>query len=213
MSRRAKQGISVGLVLACVALGIGIYALIAGRGAVTAQTMPDVGRFRAGSELGAERAGFSGRAMVQVFTSAAAADWHAIAACLQDPAVTALMDPQFVGVLVDETLEPTVEEVLRARDKLAVVVRGLNGAFLGGLPAGFTCTELLELLKSLRQRLFFEPEKSPIYANLLERPEVVVDAMVASGDLVKAAKFVAFLEELEGAASPAVVAAKARLWQ
>ncbi|MBI4605205.1 MAG: hypothetical protein HY721_24840 [Planctomycetes bacterium] len=213
MSQKAKRGIAA-MVLVGGLVGLGVYLAVASVSpAATAQALPDTGRFRGGSELGAERAGFSGKTMVTVFTSAAAPDWPAIAACLESAEVTALMDPYFVGILVDEALEPTVEEVLRTRDGLRLVVRGLNGAFLGGLPAGFTCAELVELLKSLRQRIFFEPEKSPIYANLLERPEAVVDAMALQGEAVKAAKFVAFLEELEGAASPAVLAAKARLGQ
>ncbi|MBI4601484.1 MAG: hypothetical protein HY721_05910 [Planctomycetes bacterium] len=212
MSQKAKRGIAAMVIVGGLA-GLGIYVAVAVVSpAATAQSLPDTGRFRAGSELGAERAGFSGRTMVTVFTSAAAPEWPAIAECLGSAAVTAETDPYFVGILVDETLEPEVEKP--ERDAGArVIVRALNGAFLGGLPAGFTCAELVELLKSLRQRIFFASEKSPIYANLLERPEAVVDAMVLAGEALKAARYVAFLEELEGAGSLAVQAAKGRLGQ
>ena len=169
----------------------------------------DVGKFRVGSALGEERAGFSGRAQVLVFTTADAKDWPAISACLESTAVEAEMN-FFTGVLVDEVAEPGVERVFRERDGLRVIVRGLGGGFLGCLPAGFACQEFVDLLRAVRLSATSAPEKSPIYVNLLEST-AVLDDLIAKGKRSDAAKYVGLLEELEGSLSPAVQAAKAKL--
>jgi hypothetical protein len=178
-------------------------------GAAGAQALPDAGPFRVGSELGEERAGFSGRPKVLVFASAEAPDWPAIAACLQSAAAAEAMGA-FTGVLVDERAEPEVESVLRERDGLRVVVRSLSGGFLGGLKGGFACEELAALLRRIRAAAASDPEKSPIYASLLESP-AAIDSLIDGGEAAQAEKWVGFLEELEGAASPAVQAARSRL--
>jgi hypothetical protein len=171
--------------------------------------MPDVGKFRVGSQLGEERAGFSGRAMVQVFAQAGTVEWTAISECLASPEVEAEMY-FFTGVLVDEALEPNVERLHREVDNLRVVVRGLNGAYLGGLPAGFTCTDLVELLRWVRARSVMRPRPSPIYLSLLESSASITD-LIQRGEGERAVKYAEFLKELEGASSPAVQAAEAAL--
>jgi hypothetical protein len=213
MSQRAKRSMAAAAGLAIVAavgLGITVFLAAPSSGGAAAQALPDVGRFRVGSALGLERGAFSGRPMVQVFTSAAAADWLRIALCLQSAEVEAEMG-SFTGVLVDEDLEPEVERVHRERDGLRVVVRNVAGGFAGCLPAGFECGELVELLRSVRAGASTPPQPSPIYSNLLERPEEVAEWLAGRAGAAEAAKQVDFLEELEGAASPAVQAAKARL--
>jgi hypothetical protein len=201
----------LGALATAFALGLGIllYTRLPGGGGAAAQAMPDVGRFKAGSELGMERAGFSGRAMVQVFAQAGTPEWTGISECLASAEVEAEMH-FFTGVLVDEAVEPNVESVLRERDGLRVVVRGLNGAVLGGLPVGFTCAELASLLRSVRQRTIAQPEPSPIYANLLESAAPITD-LIQRGEAGRAAKFVDFLKEIEGATSQAVRSAEAVL--
>lgn len=208
MSQNAKRGLQATILL--IALGaVAVYATLGTRAKVAAQALPDVGRFRAGSAAGEERAGFSGRAKVQVFASASASDWNTISACLQSREVEAEM-PFFTGVLIDEKAEPTVEQVFRERDGLRVVVRALNGGFLGGLPAGFKCQDLADLLKSIHAQATSAPEKSPIYANLLEST-AALDDLLQKQEGAKAARFVDLLDELEGSTSPAVQAAKAKL--
>ena len=209
MSKRAKRGLAASAVLAVLA-GLGIYAVVAsGRTTAGAQTLPDAGKFRSGSGLGEERAGFSGRSKVLVFTSAADPEWPTIEACLQTGALEAELG-RFTGVLVDPAAEPEVEAALRERAGFRVVVRSLNGAFLGGLPAGWGCQELVELLRSIRGEAAGDPERSPIYANLLEST-AAIDALLLEGAREKAERFVGLLEEFEGPESPAVQAARARL--
>jgi len=209
MSDRAKRGIAATCVVALL-VGLGIYGLLSMRGtAATAQAMPDVGKFRVGSDLGEERAGFSGRAKVQVFATASASDWTALSACLQSAAVEAEM-PFFTGILVDEKAEPEVEATLREQDGQRVVVRGLQGQVLGSLPAGFACDDLVSLLKQAHAVSTRAPEPSPIYASLLEST-AALDDLIQKQEGAKAAKFIDLLEEFEGSASPAVQAAKAKL--
>jgi hypothetical protein len=210
MSRTAKRGF-VAFFFLSVLLGLAVsFAFVGGAGgAAKAQALPDVGKFRVGSTLGEERCGFSGRAKVLVFTSPDSPDWTALSQCLQSTDVVAQMD-FFTGVLVDEKAEPDVEAALRARDGLGVVVRALNGGFLGGLASGFGCKDLVGLLNSIRESQTSPPEKSPLYANLLERT-APIDDMLQNGERAKAEKFAGFLEELEGASSPAVQAVKAKL--
>lgn len=211
MSRKAKRGFAASFCLVFL-IAVVVYFLRSPRGtAATAQVLPDLGAFRVGSELGEERASFSGRPKVQVFATAEPAEWTALSSCLESPQVEAEMGV-FTGILIDEAAEPTVEDTFRERDGLRVVVRALNGGFLGGLPQGFTCDDLVGLLRSLRQDDPSEPERSPIYANLLESP-AVIDYLSEKGERARAERFVALLEEFEGATSPAVQAAKARLGQ
>lgn len=208
MSRKAGRAIAASCVLGVAAgAGILIYSIASG-GGVAAQEMPDVGKFRVGSQLGEERAGFSGRPMVFVFTSAASPEWATISSCLQGADVEAFMD-QFTGVLVDEALELDTEAVPRTRDKLRVVVRGLNGAFLGGLSEGFRCADLVALLDAIKKTVPFV-EKSPIYARLLESAEPVA-VLKVEGKGAEAQRYVELLREFEGAGSPAVQAADAEL--
>ena len=210
MSQRAKRGFLAFFFLS-ILLGLAVSVAFVGGGGrkARAQALPDVGKFRVGSALGEERAGFSGRAKVLVFTTPDSPDWTALSQCLQSGDVLAQMD-FFTGVLVDERAEPDVEAVLRSRDGLGVVVRALNGGFLGGLASGFSCKDFAALLSSIRLAVTSPPEKSPLYANLLERT-APIDDMLQNGERAKAEKFAGFLEELEGASSPAVQAVKAKL--
>ena len=69
MSRNAGRAIGATCVLG-VAAGIGLLIYSVRQGAVPRrEAMPDVGKFRAGSALGEERAGFSGRPQVLVFAT------------------------------------------------------------------------------------------------------------------------------------------------
>jgi hypothetical protein len=196
-------------VLFAVAGGVAFMILRTGGVRAAPQALADVGRLRVGSALGEERAGFSGRPKVLVFTSATDPQWSAIQACLLSLSAEAELS-SFTPVLVDETLDADEERVLRERDGLRVVVRGLNGKFWGGLPAGFRCEELLALLHSIRTEMIQLPEKSPIYARLLESTEPI-DWLIQEGQLARAQKFVEFLAEFEGTGSPACTAAQARL--
>ena len=118
----------------------------------------------------------------------------------------------FTGVLVDARTEPEVEAVLRQRDGLQVVIRELSGAFLGGLPQGFQCSALVNLLSAVRMRSLAAPEKSPIYAALLDSA-APIDDLIQKGEAEKANKFVELLNEFEGKNSPASLQAQARLGQ
>jgi hypothetical protein len=206
----ARGRIIVVLCLVGAATSVGIYLLIpaGGAGGQVVEDLLPVGRFLVGSTLGEERAGFSGRAMVQVFTRPDAPDWPSIAACLQSAEVEQEMF-FFVGVLVDERQEPEVEANLRARG-LKVIIRGLNGGYLGGLFQGFSSRDLSGLLMSVRLSAVIQPKRSPIYARLLETPEPI-DELIFRGELDRAVKFVDFLRVFEGADHPAVLAAEARL--
>ena len=147
MSRRMKRGVFASVVLVLFAVGAAFLLLPGRKGVAGAQALPDSGKFRAGSALGEERAGFSGRTVVQVFATAGTVEWSSIDACLKSAAIEAQMG-FFTGVLVDEAAEPTVEATLRERDGLRVVVRDLSGAYLGGLAAGFSCEDLAAPLES-----------------------------------------------------------------
>src|SRR6267143_1594648 len=73
----SKAGRTIVALCALSALaGLVTYAFL-GSSRVTAQALPDAGKFKVGSALGEERAGFSGRAKVQVFTSSADPNWSA----------------------------------------------------------------------------------------------------------------------------------------
>ena len=200
----------------CVATVLGglvAYGVLVTRsgGRAAAQALSDVGKFKVGSTVGMERAGFSGRVMVQVFTTADDPNWPAISACLQSAEVEAEMGA-FVGVLVDARAEPEVESAFRRKHGLQLIVRGLNGAFLGGLKTGFKCPDLVGLLKSIRVGLNREIEKSPIYTSLMLSPDAI-DYFKTRSQTAKAARFVELLKEFEGESSPAVQAAEARLNQ
>ena len=209
MSRNAGRAIAASCTLGViVGAGVLVYTAFVGDRAV-AQVIPDVGKFRSGSELGEERAGFSGRAKVLVFSNAGSAEWTSVANCLQSEAVVAEID-FFTGVLVDEVAEPEVEHYLRENGQ-RVVIRGLQGQVLGLLPVGYTCDELTALLRSVREVSTTAPEPSPIYVGLVERPLEVVDDLVANGRTADANRYVDLLEEFEGSASPAVQTAKGRL--
>jgi hypothetical protein len=205
------------IIFACFAaaalVGLVTYGVLVPRSGVgaAAQALSDVGKFKVGSALGMERAGFSGRPMVQVFTTADDPNWPAISACLQSAEVEAEMGA-FVGVLVDARAEPEVESAFRRKHGLQLIVRGLNGAFLGGLKTGFQCPDLVGLLKTIRAGLNPEIEKSPIYTSLMLSPDAI-DYYKAQSQNAKAARFVELLKEFEGEGSAAVQAAEARLNQ
>jgi len=171
--------------------------------------LPDAGRFRVGYALGEKRAGFSGRPMVMIFTNSGAPEWPSIKACIEDPSLEAEMDV-FTGILVNDLQEPTVEQVLREQG-LRVVVRSLNGGFQGGLHAGFSCQDLIERLRAIRKNMGGIPEKSPIYAVLLEQPVAVVGDLVIKYGCETAAMYVSFFEEFEGESSDQAEAARAEL--
>jgi hypothetical protein len=210
MSRNGKRGFLAFFFMSILlALAVSVAFVGGAGGAAKAQALPDVGKFRVGSALGEERCGFSGRAKVSVFASFNSPAWSSISECLQSAAIESEMD-FFTGVLVDEAAEPDVEAVYRERDGLRVIVRGIGGGFLGCLPAGFTCQELVDLLRLVRASATSAPEKSPIYVNLLEST-AVLDDLVARGEAAKAERYVALLEEFEGSSSPAVQAARAKV--
>src|SRR5258705_9704065 len=201
------------IIAACCVLvalaGVLAYTFIFRTPRAAAQAVVDVGNFKVGSALGEERAGFSGRPKVQVFVTANDPNWPTISACLQSPDVEAEMG-SFVGVLVDTQAESDVETAYRQRHALQVVVRGLDGAFLGGLPSGFTCADLIGLLRTVRASRPGESEKSPVYASLLESSGAI-DYMVQNGERVQASHFVDLLRDFEGSKSQAVKAAEAAL--
>jgi hypothetical protein len=187
----------------------GFLALRTGGVGASQQAIEDVGLFRVGAMLGEERAGFSGLPKLQVFADAADPGWASLQACLTAPGLQEAL-AGFTPVLIDERADLETEKVLRERDGARVVARGLNGKVLGALPAGFTCADLLDLLIEIQANTLQSPEKSPIYARLLETTEPI-DVLVSQGQAERAAKFVEFLAEFEGAQSPAVMAAEARL--
>lgn len=198
--------------VALVFLGtVSVWSILRSGAAAPAQVVSDVGKFRVGSVFGEERAGFSGRALLEVFVSPNLSDWPEVAACLQSPGVEAELG-FFTPILIDEQAEPKVKVVFRERDGLRVVVRSISGGFLGGLPAGFSCDDLVGLLRSIRELSKAEPRKSPIYSVLLQSP-AVIDDLIANKERAKAARFVELFRELEGPSSPAVTAAEARLHQ
>jgi len=203
------------IVASCLLLGLAgcvAYVLIPGGvgGGAGAQALSDVGKFKVGSGLGEERAGFSGRPKVQIFTSTDDPNWPSIFACLRSPEVEAQM-AYFTGILVDYQAESNVESIGTRQDGVRVIVRRLNGELLGGLPAGFSCADLAQFLATIRRSRSLDMEKSPIYASLMESPEVVVDDLKGKGEAAQAARFVELLKEFESADNPAVLAAQARL--
>jgi hypothetical protein len=186
-----------------------------GRAGAAQVALADAGRFRAGAELGRQRAEFSGRAQVLVFADPDAPGWTELEACLRDAAVEAELGA-FTPVLVDARTaagaDAEVEGGLRARFGLGVVARSLSGKLLGALPVGFRCGELVAFLRQVAAENPIPAEKSPIYARLLESPEPIVD-LVARGERERASKYVDFLREFEGPSSSAVIAARAGLGQ
>ena len=209
-TKAGKTAIAICILGVLVSFAV-IYAVRFRSAGAVQQVLADAGKFKLGSALGMERAGFSGQPMVLVFANPDSPDWPSLSACLQSPEVEAEM-ALFTGILVDERFEPGVEAVLRERDGFRVVVRGLSGAFLGGLKDGSDCLTLSSLLKSIRERSISPPVKSPIYTRLLENPDPI-DALLFNGERAKAEKFVGFLKEFEGEKSPAAIQAQARLSQ
>ena len=173
-------------------------------------SLAPIGEFRVGATLGRARAGFSGKPLLQVFTHAGDPNSAATQACLLSAAVIGELD-LFTPILVDEDIDTDCEKRIRDRDGLGVVVRGLNGKFLGGLSHGFSCDALTDLLQSIRRHMIRKPEKSPIYARLLDDPAATIDWLTQRGEPERAARYVEFLGEFEGAAHPATTAAAARL--
>jgi len=207
MSRNAGRAVVASCTLVVV-VGVGvIYTAFLGD-RVAAQAIPDVGKFRAGSELGEERAGFSGRHRLFLFVTPSSPEWDALTSCLQSPEVVGKMD-NFAGILIDPTSERNVEPILRKRDGLQVVIRGLNGEFFGGLRSGFTCDDLATLLDSVNAFAPFT-EKSPIYSMLLDSAEPI-NALKRQGKVDVAAKFVELLAEFEGSDSESVKRAETEL--
>jgi hypothetical protein len=181
-----------------------------GSGGGAQAVLADAGRFRAGWTLGLDRAGFSGLPMAIVLADGADAVWPAQRACLEDAAVAAELG-SYTPVLVDAAgLDPESELAEHWRRNNGAVVRALSGQFLGSLPQGFGCEDLVELLESAKTKLASAPQKSPIYVRLLESPEAI-DWFVANGRRAEAEKYASFLREFEGAESPAVQAVDARL--
>jgi hypothetical protein len=212
MKSKSGRVIVACCVLAAV-IGLLIYTFIVKGAGAAAQALPDTGKFKVGSALGEERGGFSGRPKLQVFVTADSPEWPSLSACLQSAEVEAEM-VAFTGVLIDAAAEPGVESFHRQRDGFQVLVRGMNGAFWGGLKSGFACSDLVDLLKEVRFLLAQtgEIERSPIYASLMDSP-AAVDFLVKNGQESKAARFVELLREFEGANSPSVAAAEAMLNQ
>jgi hypothetical protein len=194
----------------CLSGGGGGGAAGGGGGGGAQAALSDAGRFRAGWTLGLDRAGFSGLPMVTVLADSADARLPALRTCLQDAAVAAELGA-YTPVLVDAAgLDPESELADHWRRGDGAVVRALSGQFLGGLPQGFACEDLVALLQTAVTKLASAPQKSPIYVRLLESPEAI-DWFVANGQRAEAEKFAAFLREFEGAESPAVQAVESRL--
>jgi hypothetical protein len=188
---------------------VAFFAAIGGSPAAQ-EAVADAGRFRAGWTLGLDRSGFSGLPMAIVLADGADAGWPALRACLEDAAVSAGLS-SYTPVLVDAaSLDAESELAGHWRRGDAVVVRALSGQFLGSLPQGFACEDLVALLQTAVTKLASAPQKGPIYVRLLESPEAI-DWFVANGRRAEAEKFAAFLREFEGAESPAVQAVEARL--
>ena len=171
------------------------------------QILTDIGKFKVGYDLGQERTGFCGRPLLLVFTSTDDPQLPIIGSYLTDPAVDALMG-FFTGIIIDEKAEPTVEKNLRTRNDLKVIIRNLNGGYLGGLSSKFTLDNMVNLLTAVGKDC--RPQISPIYSALLEDLNVL-NTFIANNQKDKAVRFVGLLEEFEGSSSPVVVAAKAKL--
>lgn len=99
MSKRARQGITLSLIVA-LGVGVAVYVASPGRTAARVQEIADVGVFRVGYDRGLERASFTGRAMVQVFVPATEPSvLEALSTILADGKVTSNM-ATFTGVIV-----------------------------------------------------------------------------------------------------------------
>ncbi len=165
--------------------------------------------FQWGAALGAERCAFSGRPLVQMFVDEDI-NQRELEACLSTFEVEDQMAGFFVGALISPEDEAAQPSTLRRRTDLKVIVRGANGKFLGALGDTFTCDDLVALLGRLRRNHRLKGPPSPVYSVLLRDPKPVED-LVAKGDVARAAQWVRFLKEFEGAASGAAVAAEAVL--
>jgi hypothetical protein len=208
---RSRTGkVLVGASVLTIAGGA-VALIVGGGGGGGAQAaLSDAGRFRAGWALGLDRGGFSGLPMAVVLADGADAGWPALRACIEDAAVSAELG-SYTPVLVDAAgLDPESELADHWRRGDAVVVRALSGQFLGSLPQGFACEDLVALLETAKWKVASAPQKSPIYVRLLESPEAI-DWFVANGRRAEAEKYASFLREFEGAESPAVQAVEARL--
>ncbi|MBI4257905.1 MAG: hypothetical protein HY619_03025 [Thaumarchaeota archaeon] len=216
MSARQSRMLSACCGLAIVAVVAAILLLNArgaGGGAAGAAqaALTDVGRFKLGAKLGEERAGFSGLPKIQVFANSSDPNWPAVQACLQEAAIEAELIGSFTAVLVDTSDPQEAQVELGARELgYQVILTALNGKFLGGLAAGFACRDLLALLRTIKAETVIRPEKSPIYARLLETAQPI-DWLIQNSERAKADRFVDFLKEFEGVDSPAVRAAEASL--
>jgi hypothetical protein len=168
-----------------------------------------VGLFRLGSRLGEDRAGFFGRPKFQVFADTSDRALPALEACLKSPEVEAVLG-KFTPVLIDASgpEESGAEAELRSAG-FQVVLRGLDGGFLGGLEAGRSCGELVDLLAAAGASLP-QPQESPICTLLRQHPEAI-DDVVRLGGRAEAVKYVELLKEVEGESSDTVAAIQARL--
>lgn len=199
-------------------LAAGLFLLPAGN-AVRGQACPDplsnealrdAGAFRLGYALAQERIGFSGRILVSVFTTAEDPAWPSILDCIE----SGLLDSEmrfFTGALVDAAAEPEPEPVLRSQG-FTVIARGLNGAFRGALEPGWTCIAFLDLLQRVRASSTVAPEPSPLYANLQERPEELIEFLVQDQGCPRATTYMAFFQEFDGDGAEAVIRAKVALF-
>jgi hypothetical protein len=217
MSARRKHTFVTVAGLSALGVAGGIFVFLLGAGATqeASPTLGDFGLFRVGSALGEERAGFSGLPKAIAFVDPSSPDWPGFRACLTDPAIEAEL-VYFTPVAIDVTdpaeaaAEPWLrEDGLRAQG-FVVVLRHLNGKFLGGIQLGASCDELLAKLRSARESLFHPPKPSALYSTLLEHPEIV-DTMVAEGNRARAEKCLELLREFEGEDSPVVQNVAARL--
>lgn len=210
MSKRQGHVLLTSLgMIALAGAGVGAFFLGGGGQDPQASALADVGAFKVGSAVGEERAGFSGRPKVQVFISADDPTWPTLQACLASAEVQTAVAP-FVGVIVDPKADPETEAILRQRGDHTVIARGLSGKLYGSLPATFTCENLTSFLNTLAASLPATPEKSPIYASLMD-DQKALDGLIQAGAGEKANRFVELLEEFEGASNVKVLAAKAKL--
>ncbi len=165
--------------------------------------------FQWGAVLGAERCAFSGRPLVQVFVDEDI-NQRELESCLSTIEVEDQMAGFFVGALISPADEAAQPSTLRRRTDLKVIVRGANGKFLGALGDTFTCDDLVALLQRLRRNHRLKGPPSPVYSVLLRDSKPIQD-LVAKGNVARAAQWVRFLKEFEGAGSGAAIAAEAAL--
>jgi hypothetical protein len=199
-----------GLLAVMIVISLSIASILpsGGAGAVLQQEIQEPESFKFGAESGHERAGFSGRPMLEIFASPEDPSWPALFTLLQSPEVQAAMDG-FTGILVDERQDPDVEKTRRA-EGYQVIARSLSGAYLGGLKSGFTSRELGDFLQALKASHAPRIEKSPIYNRLLESPEEISEVLLKQGR-PRAERLSELLEEFAGPENEAVVEVKARL--